>query len=898
MSGRSQHSRIPSLTRAGLAMSALLVAVAWSAPSAFAAAPAVAHWKLESHVAPTSLPPEGEGVIFVTASNVGDGEANVEAEHITLIDRLPAGVEVIAAQAQSRGTTRYSNPTEGASCTKAPIVAPTPVVCTFVKDLAPYEEVDMKLYVKTHFPAPSEPRNKISVTGAEAPGEAAEPTLAVNGAPTSFGVESLEVTPENEEFEPDTEAGSHPFQLSTTFNLNQAFEGGGQGSPTAPDLVKNLNFKLPPGLLGNANDLGNPNAVQQCPEIAFGALEADDTNDCPEDTAVGVAAVTYNDPKVDIGYATNVVPVFNLVPAPGEPARFGFEVVHVPVVLDTSIRTGGDYGATVSVHDASQAVQLLDSRVTFWGTPGDARHDEARGWECLGKGAWVKGFVPAKPCTPAGISQPTPFLLLPTSCGPLRTTVEGVAWDNAPLPTTAYESPSGSGLTGCGSLEFNPSIETTPATSAASTPTGMTVGVTMPQPGTLESEGKAEADISSTTLELPNGLTASASSATGLETCSPEALGFTGAGGKSFEELRDETANPAGELGELGTQGFTPAGANCPDAAKLGTVEIKSALLEKNLKGSVYLGAQDTDPFASPLALYIVAEEERSKVLVKLAGEVKMNPATGQLTSVFKHTPQAPFETLKLHLFNTERATEATPAFCGEYTSHATFTTEAAPSLETHRSSSFQITSGPGGSACPGATLPFSPGFQAGVTNSQAAQLHALHADDRKARRAAIATVDRHAAAARSGREDRRGHTVPRPASDRSAADAQLDAAAVRPRKPDRSHHEQLRARRRAGHAARQAVPHAGARRRAVRAAGLDRSESRAVQPRLVNVRSRINVDPNTAAVTVKTVKPIPTILDGVPVQLKSINVTVDRPGNEPSSSTRPTARRRRSRAT
>jgi hypothetical protein len=44
-----------------------------------------------------------------------------------------------------------------------------------------------------------------------------------------------------------------------------------------------------------------------------------------------------------------------------------------------------------------------------------------------------------------------------------------------------------------------------------------------------------------------------------------------------------------------------------------------------------------------------------------------------------------------------------------------------------------------------------------------------------------------------------------------------------------------------------------------------------------VVVRAAINVDPGTAALTV-TSDPLPTIIDGIPVQVKTINVLIDRP--------------------
>ena len=857
---------------AALSAAAVVAAVTAGAASA---APAVAHWHLESRPAPTNLPLEGEAMIVATASNLGDAQVNGAGEAVKLVDKLPAGVEVTEVKGTSHGTPASSvNATLHLTCSKAPV---NPVECAFNGALQPYEQIELEIRVKTKFGAPAEPVNEVSVSGGEAKPESTSLSRAmkVNGLPTEFGLENYELTPENEEFNAETRAGSHPFQLTTTFDLNQTYEedppivlGEKDLLPSAPALQKNLEFKLPPGMIGNANVVGNPHAAQQCSDVQFGAQNEKDVNNCAADTVIGVAAVTFNDP-ITLFFETNIVPVFNLVPAPGEPAKFGFEVAHVPIVLDTSVRTGSDYGVNVKVHYASQAVQVLGSRVTIWGEPTDPRHNDARGWECLGNGSWDAGFKPPLPCKPSEDKEPSPFLLLPTACGLYKTEVQGEAWNASKLSAEgkastvsgSFESKAENALTGCEELPFEPSIEVTPDQTSASTPTGLTVKVHLPQAATLETGGRGEADIRSTTLELPEGLQTSAGAANGLQACTVEQAGFLG---------ENEDKGPT-LTGELEAQQFTPAAASCPEAAKLGTVSVNTPLLPKELKGAVYLATQDTNPFASPLVLYIIAEEEDSHVLVKLAGEVNINPTTGQLTSSFKNTPQTPFEDLTLHLFNTERASQATPAFCGSYHANAKFTTWSSEQVVERESPPFTITSGPNGTPCPGSKLPFSPSFQGGAVNPQAGAFTPFtvtigRADGNQALQSVAVKLPPGAAAMLASVTPCPESIAaePEPVCPASSLIGHSTAWSGLGGKPYALGGEVFLT-----------GPYKGA------PFGLLAVTNAVAGPfnlGKIPVRSTINVDPNTAAATI-TSDPIPQIVKGAPAQIKQLNVTIDRPG-------------------
>ena len=659
-------------------------------------------WDIVTRSAPTNLPPGGKGEIVAVVVNLGDAPVvATEGNPVKISDVLPAGIK---ATGSMEGQVGRGGDDQGAH--ELPLSKCEALHCSFVGTLPPFIAIEVHIPVT----ATSEGTevNEVKVEGDGITPKAVKRSIPINNATTKFGIERYELTPEEEDGSSALQAGSHPFQLTTTIELNQTFgvdrfSGSKKEYPAAPALLRNLTTTLPAGLVADTR----ASVFPQCSAVQFATLRAGNSNLCPPDSAVGAAVVTFKEPHF-FNQTTATTPVFNLVPEPGEPARFGFVFEKVPVVLDTSIKTGKGYAAEVKVENSSQAAEVLSTIVTVWGVPGAEQHESARGWECLGGGFYLEGLDPRPPC-PQAQSNPPPYLILPTTtCGsPWATSVQAESWKpGAELePAEGMEASGREALEGCERLPFEPSLTAQPDQREASTPTGLSVEVTVPQNTTLSATGLAEADVKSTTVALPEGMVANPGAANGLSVCSAAGVGFDG----SIE----------GE--QVDNESFNAAIASCPEAAKVGTVSIKTPLLENELEGSVYFAEQDTNPFASPLVIYMIAEDPVSGTRVKLAGEVIVNPQTGQLVSVFKNTPPLPFESLRLHLFNGGRASQSTPAFCRSYETKASFEpTSGEASVQ--RSSSFQTTPNADGQPCPASgPLPFAPSFQAGSTSSQAA---------------------------------------------------------------------------------------------------------------------------------------------------------------------------------
>jgi hypothetical protein len=659
-------------------------------------------WGVSVGSRPTVLPPGGSGELVVWAQNRGDAATSGK---VTITDVLPEKISVVGVKASAGSPGELD---AGPVACRSKEATVTTVTCTFgeyenakkevvAESLPPFEQIQVRISVNVLSGASAEEASVASVSGGGAARTVSASRDLTLGESENFGFEDFQLVPENANGTLDTQAGSHPFQLTNVISLNQQ-PVDEKGRPVSAGLAKNIVDELPVGMFGN------PTPFAQCTDLQFGkqpqvSASEQVVNECPADSAVGVATVGFTDPGLPTTNLTSTVPIFNVTPLAGEPARFGFKVLGiVSVFLDTSVQTGGNYAVNVGSYNITQIASLLNVRLTFWGVPGDKRHDAQRGWECLYKYGT---------CPPSTATVPPPFLVMPTSCAqPYASSLHGESWGYSGHPSeTAQATYTLSKLIdGCNHLPFEPSISVVPDVPDASTSTGLTVGVHIPQEAALNPESLAESTLKDTTVVLPEGVTLNPAGADGLQACAESQIGFTGI----------EAGGPQRDL-------FTPGFPEpfCPNASKVGTVTIRTPLLAHAIEGAVYLATQDQNPFGSLVAMYLVAQDPVSGTLIKVAGEVKPDPNSGQILSTFKNTPELPFEDLELHFFGGERAPLATPSRCGSYRTAATFVpwSENQPATP---SSTFNITSGPSGAPCPGAGLPFHPSLTAGTTSIQA----------------------------------------------------------------------------------------------------------------------------------------------------------------------------------
>ena len=484
---------------------------------------------------------------------------------------------------------------------------------------------------------------------------------------------------------PIRQAGRTPFIATVSFDLTQGFRTDLPFYFYPVDNLHTIRTKLPRGLVGN------PEATPKCPFSTFLApLPGFVNNICPVASQVGMIDLgLINFGLVPTGFH---VPVYSLDPPRGIAAVFGFQVAGRPILITVRDLDPSDNSVIAYVEDINETLPVLEQDLTLWGNPADPAHDADR--MIPGAEAWGT--------TSEGL--PSAFLRMPTECNVGGTnSLQVGSWQNRKLLTVPQISPDPPAqMSGCNQLEFDPEIAVKPTTNVADAPSGLEFDLHVPQ--NQDPEGLSVAHLRDATVTLPAGMTVNPPSADGLQACSPAQIGLVSAIG-----------NPVAHF-----NGTSPA---CPDASKLGMVVARTPILDRPLPGDVYLAEQENNPFGSLIAMYMVIEDPSSDVMVKLAGRVTPDPQTGQLTASFAENPQTPVEDLHLEFFRGPRASLKTPAECGNHTVNGTMVPWSSPEGATVPvSSSFELTQSPGGGAClPSAgSAPNSPAFTAGTVDPTA----------------------------------------------------------------------------------------------------------------------------------------------------------------------------------
>jgi hypothetical protein len=394
-----------------------------------------------------------------------------------------------------------------------------------------------------------------------------------------------------------------------------------------------------------------------------------------------------------------------------------------------------------------------------------------------------------------------------------------------------------------------------PDTLEAGAPAGYDFKLHVPQVN--DPNGLSQPNVKRVVTALPMGTVVSPSAAVGLKACSDEQFY-----GPVSERGLEEPAKPG----------------NCPRDSQVGTVEIRTPALPLPLTGDVFLATPDCEP-CSPedaqdgkmvrLFVQVVGEGE-SGIVVKLEGRTSLNQQTGQLTATFDNNPQLPFSDFKLVLAGGSRATLANPRVCGPVSTNLDMEPWSNPfTTDVSAISTFEVNQG-----C--ITPRFNPSFVAGTTNIQAGAytpftlsfgrtdadefLNGLQMQMPQGLLGSLTGIplckEPEASQGTCPEGSLIGHTQVLTGPGQTPflvtggkvfltegyKGAPFGLSVVVPAK--------------AGPFTLTGTTGTGN----------------------VVVRAAINIDPHTAALTV-TADPLPTALDGIPLQLKVVNVTVDRPG-------------------
>ena len=384
-----------------IAFLATAAVIGLAPPEASAATPV---WRVSMQSVPTYLAPGGSGEYQLYVTNVSE---IASSGVVTVTDTLPPGVTATAAGDVAESFEPNALADIFWHCTGSTIVTCTSdpaMLSSITQD--DFHGFGADSFLLENGIAGSAPpigiqvnvdgsvsgtvTNTVQVSG----GKALSTTtlsvpVTVSSAPAPGGLGNLVMTMLNKDGTPDVQAGSHPYEMTTSFTINDRTPA----TNTAED-PKDLEVDLPVGLVGNAQ------VVPQCPRDEFDAGISGSSGDanCPDDTQIGTEVFTLSHPNFSL-----VMPVYNLTHPGNVPAEFGFGVIHHRGIIDAGLRTGEGYGLKVNLGNIEK-IHFVSSSLTIWGEPADPSHNADRCY--FGNGCGQPTDLPR-----------LPFLTLPTTCG-------------------------------------------------------------------------------------------------------------------------------------------------------------------------------------------------------------------------------------------------------------------------------------------------------------------------------------------------------------------------------------------------------------------------------------------------------------------------------------------------
>ncbi len=674
------------------------------AATALAATPGTG-WSIRSVAQPTSFSAsDKEDGYAVAAVNVGSRPSKGK---VSIVDTLPGGLVPVEMRIEEPVSS------DTGACSLAELK------CTYSQPVRPNRELLVTISVKVPSPSLSGPLvNEATLSEAGGGDVSTSASNSVNVGSAPFGIAGFAFEADGVDGMPDTQAGAHPYGVTTTIDLNTIIEPvlEREHQIVAQD-ARDVAVTLPLGFVGD------PLTAERCPEVDVNATEGTDGTPtlhtaCPAASQVGTISLSFG-----LGSPpTPPYPVYNLIPEHGYPAELGVNAgISQPIFLYASV-----------VHDASGyrlrvatpgIIRLLGDdaesiRMTIFGDPGEVN----------------------------GTDSTAAFVTNPTRCSsePVKVNAYVTSWEggSAHAEETAYPE-----VTECnllqGAAAFDPSIAVAPEMTQADTPSGYEVDLRVPQNANVFG-ALATPELRNATVTLPAGVSISPSAASG----GPDALAGCPAMGpdginigsdKVAPDSEDEGDPEATELGEGHPGGnsspyddglWHTAPGHCPENSRLGEVSVKTPVLEGPLRGHVYLAAPQCGGTGQAACTEVEAEEGKvfglyleaagSGVIVKLAGTVEVGGygahslatglAPGQLRTRFQENPQLPFEELKLTFTGGQRAALANPQACGA----ATTTSELEPWSARESGPNAMPSSSFGVTGCAG-SMPFKPGFAAGT---------------------------------------------------------------------------------------------------------------------------------------------------------------------------------------